>query len=214
MKFKIAKEKKVLVTGGTGFIAGWLIKQLVEAGVSVHATVRDPNDNDKVGHLLELSKKGPGKVILFKANLLETGSFDAAIKDCSIVFHTASPFVFKFNDPVKDFIDPALKGTQNVLAAVNSTTSVERVVLTSSCTAIYGDANECELAPNKTLNEEIWNTLNLNSFSQCMFLSKSYSRNQKDFINFRTILCSIGTCKHIQKIIYVLVTISTTSQWL
>ena len=104
MKFKIAKEKKVLVTGGTGFIAGWLIKQLVEAGVSVHATVRDPNDNDKVGHLLELSKKGPGKVILFKANLLETGSFDEAIKDCSIVFHAASPFVFKFNDPVKDFI--------------------------------------------------------------------------------------------------------------
>ena len=158
MKFKIAKKKKVLVTGGTGFIAGWIIKQLVEAGVSVHTTVRDPSDVDKVSHLLDLSKKGPGKVILFKANLLETGSFDAAIEDCSIVFHTASPFVFKFNDPVKDFIDPALKGTQNVLASVNSTASVERVVLTSSCTAIYGDANECELAPNKTLNEGIWNT--------------------------------------------------------
>ena len=142
----------MLVTGGTGFIAGWIIKQLVEAGVSVHATVRDPNDIDKVGHLLELSKKGPGKAILFKANLLETASFDAAMKDCSIVFHTASPFIFKFTDPVKDFIDPALKGTQNILAAVNSTASVERVVLTSSCTAIYGDANECEVAPNKSLN--------------------------------------------------------------
>lgn len=157
MNFEIAREKKVLVTGGTGFIAGWIIKQLVEAGVSVHATVRDPNDSDKVGHLLELSKKGPGKVILFKANLLENGSFDAAMKDCGIVFHTASPFVFKFSDPVKDFIDPALKGTQNILAAVNSTASVERVVLTSSCTAIYGDANECEVAPNNTLNEDIWN---------------------------------------------------------
>ena len=31
MNFEIAKEKKVLVTGGTGFIAGWIIKQLVEA---------------------------------------------------------------------------------------------------------------------------------------------------------------------------------------
>ena len=158
MNFEIAREKKVLVTGGTGFIAGWIIKQLVEAGVSVHATVRDPNDKDKVGHLLKLSKKGPGEVIIFKANLLEPRSFDAAMSDCNIVFHTASPFLFKYKDPVKDFIEPALKGTQNIIQAAKSTASIERVVLTSSCTAIYGDANECELAPNNTLNEEIWNT--------------------------------------------------------
>lgn len=158
MNFEIAKEKKVLVTGGTGFIAGWIIKQLVEAGVSVHATVRDPNDKDKVGHLLKLSKKGPGEVIIFKANLLEPGSFDTAMSGCNIVFHTASPFLFKFKDPIKDFIEPALKGTQNIIQAAKSTASIERVVLTSSCTAIYGDANECKLAPNNTLNEEIWNT--------------------------------------------------------
>ena len=42
MNFKIKKKKKVLVTGGTGFIAGWIIKHLVEEGVTVHATVRDP----------------------------------------------------------------------------------------------------------------------------------------------------------------------------
>ena len=35
--------------------------------------------------------------------------------------------------------------------------SVERVVLTSSCAAIYGDADECEHAPNNTLTEAIWN---------------------------------------------------------
>ena len=158
MDFKIDKSKKVVVTGATGFVAGWIIKQLVEAGVCVHATVRDPNDENKVAHLLEISRRGPGEVILFQSNLLEPRSFDDSIAGCSIVFHTASPFLLKFNDAQKDFINPAMHGTQNVLEAVNSVSSVERVVLTSSCAAIYGDADECELAPNGMLNEDIWNT--------------------------------------------------------
>ena len=119
MDFKIDKSKKVVVTGATGSVAGWIIKQLVEAGVCVHATVRDPNDEKKIAHLQEMSKRGPGKVILFHANLLEPGSFDDSIAGCSIVFHTASPFLLKFNDAQKDFINPATHGTQNVLEAVN-----------------------------------------------------------------------------------------------
>ena len=71
MDLKIDKKKKALVTGGTGFVAGWIIKQLVEAGVNVHATVRNPSDEGKVGHLNELSKQGPGTVTLFQADLLE-----------------------------------------------------------------------------------------------------------------------------------------------
>ena len=62
MSFKVESNKKVLVTGGTGFIAGWIIKQLVEAGVCVHATVRDPDNEKKVSHLKELSKKGVGQL--------------------------------------------------------------------------------------------------------------------------------------------------------
>ena len=158
MNFQIEQHKKVLVTGGTGFIAGWIIKQLVEAGVCVHATVRDPDNEEKVAHLKKLSKKGPGEVILFKADLLEPESFNTSISGCSIVFHTASPFLFKFNDPQKDFLEPALDGTKNILKAVNSTPSVEKVVLTSSCTAIYGDAEEISLAPNNTITEALWNT--------------------------------------------------------
>ena len=96
--FKINKKKKVLVTGGTGFIAGWIIKHLVAEGVTVHATVRDPDDKQKVAHLVKLSENNPGEIILFKADLLEPGSFNAAAKGCNIVFHTASPFLFKFND--------------------------------------------------------------------------------------------------------------------
>ena len=42
-------------------------------------------------------------------------------------------------DPQKELVDPAQLGTRNVLQEVKRTHSVERVVLTSSCAAIYGD---------------------------------------------------------------------------
>lgn len=157
MKYDIASEKKVLVTGATGFIAGWLIKKLVEAGVCVHAAVREPENDRKVEHLKKLSENGPGSVVLFKTDLLESGSFVKAMKGCNIVFHIASPFITKFNEAQKDLIDPALLGTENVLATANLTLSVERIILTSSIAATYGDTSEIANLPNGTLTENNWN---------------------------------------------------------
>tara|TARA_B110000503_G_scaffold30086_2_gene48596 strand:- start:61 stop:1128 length:1068 start_codon:yes stop_codon:yes gene_type:complete len=157
MKYSINSKKKVLVTGATGFIAGWLIKKLVEAGVCVHAAVRDPENEEKVAHLKKLSENGPGTVVLFKADLLETGSYADAMKGCNIVFHTASPFITKFKDAQKDLIEPALLGTENVFATASATASVKRVVLTSSVAAIYGDTIECASLPDGTLTENEWN---------------------------------------------------------
>ena len=158
MKYTIDVKKKVLVTGATGFIAGWIIKQLVEAGVCVHAAVRDPENEQKVAHLKILSENGPGTVVLFKADLLDINSYSKAMAGCTTVFHTASPFIMKFDDAQKDLIDPALSGTENVLLTANATASVKRVVLTSSCVAIFGDAAECIDTPNSKLTEDIWNT--------------------------------------------------------
>ena len=157
MKYSIDSKKKVLVTGATGFIAGWLIKKLVEAGVCVHAAVRNPENEQKVAHLKQLSEDGPGTVVLFKADLLETGSYTQSMKGCTTVFHTASPFITKFDDAQKDLIEPALLGTENVLFTASAITSVKRVVLTSSVAAIYGDTVECASIPNGILTENEWN---------------------------------------------------------
>ena len=79
------------------------------------------------------------------------------MKGCNIVFHTASPFITKFKDAQIDLIEPALLGTENVLATANATASVKRVLLTSSVAAIYGDTAECASLPNGTLTENEWN---------------------------------------------------------
>ncbi len=155
---EIDKTKPVLVTGATGYVAGWLVKRLLEEGLTVHAAVRNPNDEKKLAHLNTLAAASPGKIVYFAADLLKDGSYSKAMQGCELVYHTASPFTSIVKDPQRDLIDPALLGTENVLKSAMETSSVKRVVVTSSCAAIYSDAIDCVNAPGGVLTEEIWNT--------------------------------------------------------
>ncbi|MBN0048047.1 NAD-dependent epimerase/dehydratase family protein [Streptomyces actuosus] len=148
----------VLVTGATGYVAGWLVKGLLDAGVTVHAAVRDPRNTAKIQHLVDFAEKSPGEIRFFAADLLEEGSYTEAMAGCRIVFHTASPFTTQVDDPQRELIDPAVLGTRSVLESANATPSVQRVVLTSSCAAIYTDASDCAKAPGGRLTEDVWNT--------------------------------------------------------
>lgn len=148
----------VMVTGATGYAAGWIVKSLLEKGFTVHAPVRSPNDPAKVGYLQDIADQSDGAIKFFKADLLDEGSYDEAMKDCSVVFHTASPFISNVKDPQKDLVNPAVLGTNNVLNSANRTDTVKRVVLTSSCAAIYGDSLDTLQAPNGRIDESVWNT--------------------------------------------------------
>jgi nucleoside-diphosphate-sugar epimerase len=154
----IGERGPVMVTGGTGYIASWIIKELLERGRTVHVTVRNPEQRLAVGHLRRLAASAPGELRLFKADLLERGSFDAAARGCELVMHTASPFYYQAaRDPERELLEPAVEGTRNVLAAVERTPSVRRVVLTSSVMAIFGDAVDALQVPNGVFDETHWN---------------------------------------------------------
>ncbi len=154
----IDRSAPVLVTGGNGYIASWLVKYLLEDGIDVHATVRDPSNDTKVGHLKQVAKDSPGTLTLFAADLLDDGAFDEAMTGCELVFHTASPFVLAgIKDPQKDLVDPAVRGTRNALDCANRVSSVKRVVLTSSVVSIYGDASDPKQSSGDLLTEDDWN---------------------------------------------------------
>lgn len=154
----IGTSAPVLVTGATGYVAGWVVKGLLDAGVTVHAAVRDPANTAKVQHLADLAEQAPGSIEFFAADLLADGSYTEAMQGCRVVFHTASPFTRRIEDPQRELVDPAVKGTRTVLESANAVESVERVVLTSSCAAIYTDAADCAAAPGGVLTEDVWNT--------------------------------------------------------
>lgn len=153
----IDRNAPVLITGATGYVAGWIVKELLDAGCRVHATVRDPDNADKLRHLNALAEKAPGSIHYFRADLLDDGAYDEAMEGCQVVLHTASPFVTRVKNAQTDLVDPALEGTRNVLESANRIASVRRVVLTSSCAAIYGDNADVADAPGGVLTEEIWN---------------------------------------------------------
>ena len=65
-----------LVTGGTGFIAIYVVKLLLERGSTVHNTVRRLDDRARCQPLLALQAENPGKLEIFQADLLKDGSFN------------------------------------------------------------------------------------------------------------------------------------------
>ncbi len=87
-------KQPILVTGGSGYIASWIVKYLLEEGYTVRATVRNKNKKEKYQHLLEIAKNASGSLEMIEADLLDDGAFDEAVKGCEIVMHTASPFFF------------------------------------------------------------------------------------------------------------------------
>ena len=158
---QIDRKLPALVTGGSGYIASWVVKYLLEDGFRVKASVRSLADPKKTSHLTALSQAHPGRLELFEADLLSPGSFNAALSQdggCGVIFHMASPFATRVRDVKRDLIAPAVEGTRNILEAANRTPSVTRIVLTSSVAAIMGDACDVSDKAHNTFSEEHWNT--------------------------------------------------------
>jgi nucleoside-diphosphate-sugar epimerase len=155
----IDPSKPVMVTGASGYLASWIVKKLLDKGMSVVATVRDPMDLTKTGHLQKLANGSAGTLKLFKADLLEAGSFDEPMSGCELVIHTASPFMLTMpKNAENELIEPARTGTRNVLEAAKRSGTVKRVVLTSSVVAIYGDLADIASAQGGVFTETDWNT--------------------------------------------------------
>lgn len=147
-----------MVTGANGYVASWLVKRLLDEGITVHAAVRNPDNGQKIGHLKEAAKGTKGEIKFFKGDLLVEGSYKEAMEGCELVYHTASPFITDVKDPQKELIEPAEQGTANVLNTAKEVSAVKRVVVTSSCAAIYTDAIDSVNAPGGRLTEDVWNT--------------------------------------------------------
>ena len=124
--------KKVLVTGGSGFIALHVIEQLWHKNYDIRATVRN---QDRQIELLDFAKQHGRKIQIVQADLCDDAGWDQAMQDIDVVIHIASPFP---DEPVTDdeiLVEPAKEGTLRVLKAACQH-KVKRVILTSSIAAI------------------------------------------------------------------------------
>ena len=139
----------VLVTGASGYIGSHIVANLLLRGRNVRASVRDPNDAEKVDHLSALPIASGGSLELVKMDLFDVPSVGAAVTGCSDVIHAAAALHVGNMDKQKEVVDPSFVGTQNICDAIDAAGTVKRLVHTSSTAAIR---------PTNYENGEIFNT--------------------------------------------------------
>lgn len=132
---------RVLLTGGSGFIAAHVLESLLKRGHSVVTTVRSKEKGDKILQA-HPSQRTDTLSYVIVSDMSQAGAFDEAVVSSppfEAVIHTASPYHFKANteEAIKDLITTAVQGTTGIMESVKAKApTVKRVVVTSSFAAI------------------------------------------------------------------------------
>ena len=130
----------VLVTGGTGYIGGEVIDQLLAKGYSVHTTVRNTAKSEP--RLRERWPDAGDRLKIFQADLMSDEGWAKANEGCDAVAHVASPFPLAVPKNKDELVIPAREGTLRALRFAKDA-GVERFVQTSSAAAIaYGQRHK------------------------------------------------------------------------
>ncbi|XP_059313443.1 cinnamoyl-CoA reductase 2 [Lycium ferocissimum] len=148
----------VCVTGANGFIGSWVVQTLLDRGyTTIHAAIFPGSDPSHLYSLTGASNSDV-RILVHEVDILDFDAVSRAIERCGGggVFHVASPCTLEDPvDPQKELVDPAVKGTINVLTAAKKF-NVRRVVLTSSISAMVPNPGWPE---NKVFDESSWTDL-------------------------------------------------------
>ncbi|KAH7070725.1 hypothetical protein BKA63DRAFT_83502 [Paraphoma chrysanthemicola] len=159
----MAQTHRILLTGANGYIASHILAQLLSKQTySVRAVVRSQS---KVEAIKSLFPTTPSSRLDFAIvpDMTKPGAFDEALTSSpafDTVMHTASPFLYSVASSAQDFLEPAVKGTTEILTGVQRVAkdSVKRVIVTSSFAAVGFDPKE---VPGRIYTEADWNPVTL-----------------------------------------------------
>jgi CDP-glucose 4,6-dehydratase len=130
------RDRSVFVTGGTGLLGSWLVKQLIEAGSNVVCLVRDwvPQSELVRSRCIEQINAVRGDIT--DRELIERALGEYEIE---VVFHLAAQTIVGIanRNPVSTF-STNIEGTWNLLEACRRSPTVSSIVVASSDKA-YGD---------------------------------------------------------------------------
>jgi len=132
-----AERQTVLVTGGSGYLGGWCLVELLRRGYRVRTTVRDLAREGEVRAALAPEVDPGDRLAFFAADLNDDTGWPQAVEGCDYVLHVASPFPPRQPKDPEELIVPAREGTLRVLAA-SLDAGARRIVVTSSVAAITG----------------------------------------------------------------------------
>ncbi|KAJ7950983.1 Dihydroflavonol-4-reductase [Quillaja saponaria] len=145
---------RVCVTGGTGYIASWLIMRLLENGYPVSTTMRSEPEHKKDVSFLTSLPGATQNLKIFNADLSNPESFNAAIEGCTAVFHIAATIDYAEREPEEIVTKKSIDAMLGILKACQNIKTVKRVVYTSSASAVAFSGKD-----DDTLDESFWSDL-------------------------------------------------------
>ncbi|WP_369373069.1 NAD-dependent epimerase/dehydratase family protein [Promicromonospora sp. Populi] len=144
-------SETVLVTGGTGYVAGWCIVALLEQGYTVRTTVRSVAKEEQVRKAVSTVVDPGDRLTFATADLMSDDGWDAAMAGVSYVLHVASPLGQGDTKNPDELITPAREGALRVLRAATQA-GVRRVVMTSAANA----ASPSSYTTDGITDENLW----------------------------------------------------------
>ena len=144
----------VLVTGANSFIASHIVRDLLEQGYHVRATVSSMNDTTVVQALQDLVPHPKHKLHLFEVDALSVESWRQPLHGCKYIIHSASPYPDEafFGNEI-DTVDLSISSISTFLeACAEFCPELRRLVYTSSIGAVAGDAFQ----DGRTYSETDW----------------------------------------------------------
>jgi nucleoside-diphosphate-sugar epimerase len=143
----IPERGVIAVTGAAGFLGGWVVRTALDRGYRVRACVRNVDDAARVGFLRAMPAYASGRLTLHAGELDRPGSLDDVLKGCHGLAHVAHVSSYTDHDYVRRVCD-------HVIAAVNGSDSVGRVVVTSSVAAVISEMDLQEVARRPVFYED------------------------------------------------------------
>ncbi|KAF5739572.1 hypothetical protein HS088_TW12G00781 [Tripterygium wilfordii] len=164
------KENKgtVCVTGGTGYIASWLIMRLLENGYSVNTTIRPHPERKRDMSFLKNLPGAPENLHIFEAELSNPESFDEAIQGCIGVFHLAASIDLGKGESVEVLTRRSINAVLEILKSCLKSKTVKRVVYTSSQSAVIANGKNVEV-----MDESFWSSVDNRQAKQAYTISKT-----------------------------------------
>jgi nucleoside-diphosphate-sugar epimerase len=147
-------DQTVLVTGGSGFLGGWCLVELLERGYRARTTIRDLAREGEVRENVGSQVDVGDRLQVVAADLTSDRGWAEAIAGCEYVLHVASPFPPAQPKDPDELIVPARDGTLRVLRE-SLAAGVRRVVVTSSVAAVRHSRDHAA-ASGRELTEADW----------------------------------------------------------
>ncbi|KAH0719971.1 hypothetical protein KY290_004886 [Solanum tuberosum] len=190
---------KVCVTGGAGYIGSSLVKKLLDKGYIVHATLRNLEDESKVGLLKSLSGADE-RLKLFEADIYRAEEFEEAIQGCEFVFHVATPSLHYEGSQYKDRTEATVDGVKKIGRICLKSGTVKRLIYTASIIAA-SPLKEDGITFKELMDETCWTPLNFsNPYNQPwlwdyveskMLAEKEVLKFEKEGLEVVTLCCGL-----------------------